>query len=176
MNKMKDLKNNERVILFYKSKFSDELISTNGTLDSHNDKSMHFFPSPYLQLLKEFGIAEHDEPVGWIELPKENINEMTELNSPKEMIFQLIHEYGGEKRKEMFDYITTLENSDDQSPLTEETLKELGFVQKENRDWTNGKTVLGIWEGEVVVNIAISPTFTTVGKLKMLLEALKGDE
>ena len=60
-------------------------------------------------------------------------------------------------------------------PLTDETLKELGFVQKENRDWTNGKTVLGIWEGEVVVNIAISPTFTTVGKLKMLLEALKGE-
>ena len=63
----------------------------------------------------------------------------------------------------------------DDRPLTDETLKELGFVQKENRDWTNGKTVLGIWEGEVVVNIAISPTFTTVGKLKMLLEALKGE-
>ncbi len=33
---------------------------------------------------------------------------MTELNSPKDMIFQLIHEYGGEERKEMFDYITDL--------------------------------------------------------------------
>ena len=51
---------------------------------------------------------------------------MTELNSPKEMIFQLIHEYGGEKRKEMFDYITTLENYDDIRPLTDETLEELG--------------------------------------------------
>jgi len=71
MNKMKDLKENERVILFYKSKFADELVSVNGTLSSFKEEKMYFFPSPYFHLLEDFEIGEHDKPLGWLELPKE---------------------------------------------------------------------------------------------------------
>jgi len=65
---------------------------------------------------------------------------------------------------------------EDKRPLTEETIKELGFVQTDTFNWINGDMKLWMSNGQVVINIAESLTFKTVGSVKMLIEALKGDE
>lgn len=82
---------------------------------------------------------------------------------------------------------------DDDRPLTDETLEELGFVYSCTHNYTQNKEAnwwLVIVNGELYamkdkeddeyevrfVNVPNSPAYKTVGSVKMLIEALKGDE
>jgi hypothetical protein len=86
------------------------------------------------------------------------------------------------------------ENFKDPSPLTDETLEELGFEKNYPKEWglpkyntmvING-IVLMVWyetssrKDEIWIELSVGDTprhkYKTVGKVKMLIEALKGDE
>jgi hypothetical protein len=82
----------------------------------------------------------------------------------------------------------------DDSPLTEETLEELGFEkilggQKIGKSFMSDRAVhdfhrinkgqleIVVFDGEATMPVLYnSPTWKTVGSVRMLIEALKGDE
>jgi len=81
----------------------------------------------------------------------------------------------------MKDRIQTLDSFNDLSPLTEETLRELGFEKTEYSDYE--LTINGL---EIIVNNGIGRLsieryginkveYKTVGSIRMLIEALKGE-
>ena len=72
------------------------------------------------------------------------------------------------------------ENFKDPSPLTDETLEELGFyIKDDNYAYSmNGVWLIGYKSGKgrtVKMRDHSFPTYKTVGGVKLLIEALKGE-
>lgn len=69
----------------------------------------------------------------------------------------------------------------DQRPLTDETLEELGFEKQDDKSWwymCSQFDVKIMRQGRIcdVIKINGIHQYKTVGSVKMLIEALKGDE
>jgi hypothetical protein len=78
------------------------------------------------------------------------------------------------------DYAMDMTNIPNNRPLTDETLKELGFVKDDFGDWWFQSDIVHIKYNITCCDFSIFVRnrikYKTVGSVRMLIEALKGDE